>query len=295
MKKIILICLATVALAACKKEGFTTFNSDADIYFDYQTRNGENKYYVIDSLVLPFNKAVIFKEIEDSTLYIPVVSTGKIVDYDRRFKIVVDEGWQLLKEPDNSVLAYAAEKNVDYEIYEDWLVIKANEYFGYVIIKLLKPEESDKTLVVKFGLIDNENFSTNYKTIPLDGSTTKRIPVTEFKIYFNNKKVIPKDWAKYNANNYYGKYSFTKLDLLIELTPEIPVAYWYMSEYREAFPDDPDIQALSATTPPSPYSVVYSNVVGKILKNELAKRKEANGGVGLKDEDNEEMFAGPRV
>lgn len=296
MKKIVLICLTVVAFMACKKEGFTTYIGDSEIYFNYRIYNATHEHtYVIDSLRFAFSKAVIFKDIDDSLLRIPVRCTGKAVDYDRYFKVVVDEGWELVNKTDGNIMAYAAVENEDYEILYDELVIPANTFTGNVMIKILKPEDVIKTYVIKLGLIPSEDFVTNYTKVSLDGSTTKKVSVIDFKVYFNNSRSQPLAWTQTISNNYYGKYSYTKLDLLLELTPEIPVYFWYIKEYKLAFPDDPDIQAIGDTAIPSPYSLVYCNTVGRMLKNELLKRKEENGGVGLKDEDNDEMFAGQYV
>ena len=83
----------------------------------------------------------------------PVLTMGKVVDYDRPFKVVVD-----MEES-------TAIEGIDFEIELDSLVIKAGTSNAVVPVRLLRTETLlEKSLKIVLRLQENEHFKCYLKT-----------------------------------------------------------------------------------------------------------------------------------
>lgn len=142
-------------LWSCDKEEIPVFASnDAGIYFQRLTSTvyGSTTEYYSDST--DFSFAGMYAYYTSHVLNAPVLTMGKVVDYDRPFKVVVD-----MEES-------TAIEGIDFEIELDSLVIKAGTSNAVVPVRLLRTETLlEKSLKIVLRLQENEHFKCYLKPI----------------------------------------------------------------------------------------------------------------------------------
>ncbi|MGL5682892.1 MAG: DUF4843 domain-containing protein [Marinifilaceae bacterium] len=148
MNKILYWTILTVGvLVSCQTEEIDVFDAeDNGIYFQRvaTTSPGSTNVIYTDSLTFTFAGAAASKKY--SVYSAPVVTMGKVRDYDRKFKIVVDE-------ESNAI------RGTHYDIDVDTLLIKAGNSKGTVPVKFYRTDDLlTSTMRLKLRLEENEHF-----------------------------------------------------------------------------------------------------------------------------------------
>ena len=134
--------------SACEKQDSSIFTTDdAGIYFQMVTMSiyGTTTEYYTDSLSSSF--ASVRASAKSAVLAATVRTMGKVADYDRPFKVVVD------KEGSTAV------EGEHYEIDLDTLVVRAGESSARVRVRFFRTADLMKrTIRLVLRLEDNEYF-----------------------------------------------------------------------------------------------------------------------------------------
>ncbi|MBK3516990.1 DUF4843 domain-containing protein [Carboxylicivirga marina] len=191
---------AFIIFCACQESERMLFNSQAAIYFNVSDNPGEEES---DSLIYSFAKG--FKQ--SDTVHVNVKIIGETTNYDRYFKVSVDES-----------LTTAVE-GVDFNELAGQYKLPANSFTGFVSLVLnnsLKLQEQS----VCVGLRVEE--SVDFK-IGLQEKLTARIIFSDFLM----KSPIWDIWLKY----YFGTYSRVKHRVFLELfNIDVPQSMSEMTE-----------------------------------------------------------------
>lgn len=208
MKKNIWIILAVMGLAAgCSEEEVMTYSAgETGIFFQQLTSwTSENvPVSYSDSLKVSFASAAA--TVNQIVRKVPVLITGKAVNYDRKIKLTVDES--------NTT----AILNKHYTINTDTLYIKANTCKCEVPVTLLRHHDLlTTTFRITLKVEENENFKIlvgEYKNLHSWTAQGTNLDATRFKIIFDEKYAKPDGWEKMYT---FGDFSAAKYLLVNRL------------------------------------------------------------------------------
>lgn len=196
-------------LWSCDKQEIPMFDSnDAGIYFQKQTS------YAIGSSTEYYGDSTFFSFIGADASYtsyklsVPVLTMGKVTDYDRPFKLIVD------KEKSTAV------EGKDFEIDHDALVIKAGTSKTEVPVRFIRTDQLLKdTLKIVLRLEENEHFKCyleTYKNTNLHTEKGEQVSGVRYVFAFSEKYSEPAFWKK-KAKDYFGEWTPLKYRLVNQL------------------------------------------------------------------------------
>ena len=180
--KIILFVLSlTLVFSACEKQDISVFTTnDSGIYFQRVTSyiyNSTTEYYG-DSVAYSF--ASEKASVKSVMLSATIRTMGKVVDYDRPFKVVVDQE------------GTTAIEGKHYEVNLDTVVVPAGKSTAYVRIRFFRTDDMmDKAVRLALRLEDNEYFKCyfpEYKNTNVYSATGVMIHGDEF-VFFVERDV----------------------------------------------------------------------------------------------------------
>ena len=211
-------------LWSCDKKEIPVFASDdAGIYFQRLTSAvyGSTTEYYSDST--DFSFAGMYAYYTSHVLYAPVLTMGKVVDYDRPFKVVVDMGES------------TAIEGIDFEIELDSLVIKAGTSNAVVPVRLLRTETLlEKSLKIVLRLQENEHFKCyleTYKNTNLYTAKGEQISGVRYVFTFNEMYTQPNFWKNYAEQDYFGEWTPKKYQVVNQVCGLTPRDWQYANMY----------------------------------------------------------------
>lgn len=210
MKKIIFVFAAVLALASsCNEDKIPTFDSDdAGIYFQdgFQTRFYLNIDSYNDSTAFSFSQCD--DNVKDTVLTARLRTLGKLRDYDRKVKVVVDKA--------NSTAVEGTHFTADF----DTVCIKAGKSEAMVSVTFHRtPDLKEKQVRLVVKVEDNENFKVPFTqqkntNVYYDSGDTIRANAYVFEI--NEFYSEPMLWTMF-GNEAMGPWSISKQRLMTEL------------------------------------------------------------------------------
>ena len=211
-------------LWSCDKKEIPVFASDdAGIYFQRLTSAvyGSTTEYYSDST--DFSFAGMYAYYTSHVSYAPVLTMGKVVDYDRPFKVVVD-----MEES-------TAIEGIDFEIELDSLVIKAGTSNAVVPVRLLRTETLlEKSLKIVLRLQENEHFKCyleTYKNTNLYTAKGEQISGVRYVFTFNEMYTQPNFWKNYAEKDYFGEWTAKKYQVVNQVCGLTPIDWQYANYY----------------------------------------------------------------
>ena len=211
-------------LWSCDKKEIPVFASDdAGIYFQRLTNAvyGSTTEYYGDSTDFSFAGANAYYR--SHMLYAPVLTMGKVVDYDRPFKVVVD-----MEET-------TAVEGKDFEIELDSLVIKAGTSKAEVPVRIIRTETLlEKTLKIVLRLQENEHFKCyleTYKNTNLYTAKGEQINGVRYVFTFNEMYTQPNFWKNYAEKDYFGEWTAKKYQVVNQVCGLTPIDWQYANYY----------------------------------------------------------------
>lgn len=200
--RIVLLTLLTGLLFSCTKQEIPVFSSDDHgVYFQYKSSYiyGTTIENYTDSLSYSFTSAAA--DATSIVLSVPVRTMGKVTDYDRPIKVVIDE---------ENTTAIAG---VHYEENLDTLYIPAGESSVYARIKFLRAEDLlEKTVRVGLKLEANEYFGLyidEYKNTNSYTATGEMLDGTRFAFVVSETYTEPSYWTWFGGS-YFGAWTAKK-------------------------------------------------------------------------------------
>ena len=211
-------------LWSCDKKEIPVFASDdAGIYFQRLTNAvyGSTTEYYGDSTDFSFAGTNAYYT--SHVLYAPVLTMGKVVDYDRPFKVVVD-----MEET-------TAVEGKDFEIELDSLVIKAGTSKAEVPVRIIRTETLlEKTLKIVLRLQENEHFKCyleTYKNTNLYTAKGEQISGIRYVFTFNEMYTQPNFWKNYAEKDYFGEWTAKKYQVVNQVCGLTPIDWRYANYY----------------------------------------------------------------
>lgn len=211
-------------LWSCDKKEIPVFASDdAGIYFQRLTNAvyGSTTEYYGDSTDFSFAGTNAYYT--SHVLYAPVLTMGKVVDYDRPFKVVVD-----MEET-------TAVEGKDFEIELDSLVIKAGTSKAEVPVRIIRTETLlEKTLKIVLRLQENEHFKCyleTYKNTNLYTAKGEQISGVRYVFTFNEMYTQPNFWKNYAEKDYFGEWTAKKYQVVNQVCGVTPIDWQYANYY----------------------------------------------------------------
>ena len=211
-------------LWSCDKKEIPVFASDdAGIYFQRLTNAvyGSTTEYYGDSTDFSFAGTNAYYT--SHVLYAPVLTMGKVVDYDRPFKVVVD-----MEET-------TAVEGKDFEIELDSLVIKAGTSKAEVPVRIIRTETLlEKTLKIVLRLQENEHFKCyleTYKNTNLYTAKGEQISGVRYVFTFNEMYTQPNFWKNYAEKDYFGEWTAKKYHVVNQVCGLTPIDWRYANYY----------------------------------------------------------------
>ena len=211
-------------LWSCDKKEIPVFASDdAGIYFQRLTNAvyGSTTEYYGDSTDFSFAGTNAYYT--SHVLYAPVLTRGKVVDYDRPFKVVVD-----MEET-------TAVEGKDFEIELDSLVIKAGTSKAEVPVRIIRTETLlEKTLKIVLRLQENEHFKCyleTYKNTNLYTAKGEQISGVRYVFTFNEMYTQPNFWKNYAEKDYFGEWTAKKYQVVNQVCGLTPIDWQYANYY----------------------------------------------------------------
>lgn len=199
LRTILFALMSFLLLWSCDKQEIPMFDSDdAGIYFQKLTSytlGGTTEYYG-DSTDFSFaNVNAYYTSYE---LSVSVLAMGKVADYDRPFKLVVD------KEESTAV------EGKDFEIDYDALVIKAKTSSSKISVRIIRTDRLLKEkLKIVLRLEENEHFKCyleTYKNTNLHTVIGEQVSGVRHVFTFDELYSSPAFWEN-NAIPYFGEWT----------------------------------------------------------------------------------------
>ena len=184
MKNLYNICIGAFCLigaTSCSTDNIDIYNGGNQVYFERVPSQADS---------LTFSFAVYDEEITSSVIEIPIISTGKICNYDREVK------FEIKKES-------SAIEGSDYSIEK--VTIPAGEYKTTMKVTLFrKAELKEHEKIILFQMLP-----TSELNIDVDPNWT------DYKLKINDILTKPTRWI-YECQPYFGTYSDVKYKFIID-------------------------------------------------------------------------------
>lgn len=220
---------ASLLFGSCSEDELIDYTEESNIYFMLQRWEAPNgitynfKYpkedgtiyqeswnYVkqtTDSIIASY--ALDITGAKYDTVYVPVSLLGFVSDYDRTFSYEI-------------VPTTTAKEGDDFKILESKIPAKRNQ--GAIVIQIDRMAIKDRSEVIDFNLLSNNEFLTRYNKIEKSQSDSTQVSLLSFRVVVSDLLEAPKLWSVFQ--NWYGPFSRKKLYLIAELTGE-PLDMFY--------------------------------------------------------------------
>ncbi|MFV0605630.1 MAG: DUF4843 domain-containing protein [Niabella sp.] len=207
---IILLFFSILTMMSCKEDDLMLFDqetSGSNVYFPDVVTTNDTVFKLVSFGYEGLNKT-------DSVIGIPIQITGNAADFDREVKMAYDTGTTAIE-----------------GVHFDYLrkpIIRAGRILDTILLDIHRTEDMvDQQLKLAFKLEPNQYFNTN---LPGNITSTKNLSYLNYNIYMNDIAGVSYLWTTFGGKSlivlYFGEYSRTKVDLMIEVLKVNP-GYFY--------------------------------------------------------------------
>ena len=224
-KIILFVSSLTLVFCACEKQDISVFTTDdSGIYFQRVTSyiyNSTTEYYG-DSVAYSFASAKA--SVKSVVLSATIRTMGKVVDYDRPFKVVVDQE------------GTTAIEGKHYEVNLDTVVVPAGKSTAYVRVRFFRTDDMmEKAVRLAIRLEDNEYFKCyfpEYKNTNAYSATGVMIHGDEFVFSLSEMYTEPWYWSMV-GDGFFGNWTPKKF-LVVNSVCGLSAADWDNAGYAGA-------------------------------------------------------------
>jgi lipoprotein len=224
-KIILFVSSLTLVFSACEKQDISVFTTDdSGIYFQRVTSyiyNSTTEYYG-DSVAYSFASAKA--SVKNVVLSATIRTMGKVVDYDRPFKVVVDQE------------GTTAIEGKHYEVNLDTVVVPAGKSTAYVRVRFFRTDDMmEKAVRLAIRLEDNEYFKCyfpEYKNTNAYSATGVMIHGDEFVFSLSEMYTEPWYWSMF-GDGFFGNWTPKKF-LVVNSVCGLSAADWDNAGYAGA-------------------------------------------------------------
>ena len=224
-KIILFVSSLTLVFCDCEKQDISVFTTDdSGIYFQRVTSyiyNSTTEYYG-DSVAYSFASAKA--SVKSVVLSATIRTMGKVVDYDRPFKVVVDQE------------GTTAIEGKHYEVNLDTVVVPAGKSTAYVRVRFFRTDDMmEKAVRLAIRLEDNEYFKCyfpEYKNTNAYSATGVMIHGDEFVFSLSEMYTEPWYWSMF-GDGFFGNWTPKKF-LVVNSVCGLSAADWDNAGYAGA-------------------------------------------------------------
>ena len=224
-KIILFVSSLTLVFSACEKQDISVFTTDdSGIYFQRVTSyiyNSTTEYYG-DSVAYSFASAKA--SVKNVVLSATIRTMGKVVDYDRPFKVVGDQE------------GTTAIEGKHYEVNLDTVVVPAGKSTAYVRVRFFRTDDMmEKAVRLAIRLEDNEYFKCyfpEYKNTNAYSATGVMIHGDEFVFSLSEMYTEPWYWSMF-GDGFFGNWTPKKF-LVVNSVCGLSAADWDNAGYAGA-------------------------------------------------------------
>ena len=224
-KIILFVSSLTLVFCACEKQDISVFTTDdSGIYFQRVTSyiyNSTTEYYG-DSVAYSFASAKA--SVKSVVLSATIRTMGKVVDYDRPFKVVVDQE------------GTTAIEGKHYEVNLDTVVVPAGKSTADVRVRFFRTDDMmEKAVRLAIRLEDNEYFKCyfpEYKNTNAYSATGVMIHGDEFVFSLSEMYTEPWYWSMF-GDGFFGNWTPKKF-LVVNSVCGLSAADWDNAGYAGA-------------------------------------------------------------
>lgn len=224
-KIILFVSSLTLVFCACEKQDISVFTTDdSGIYSQRVTSyiyNSTTEYYG-DSVAYSFASAKA--SVKSVVLSATIRTMGKVVDYDRPFKVVVDQE------------GTTAIEGKHYEVNLDTVVVPAGKSTAYVRVRFFRTDDMmEKAVRLAIRLEDNEYFKCyfpEYKNTNAYSATGVMIHGDEFVFSLSEMYTEPWYWSMF-GDGFFGNWTPKKF-LVVNSVCGLSAADWDNAGYAGA-------------------------------------------------------------
>ena len=224
-KIILFVSSLTLVFCACEKQDISVFTTDdSGIYFQRVTSyiyNSTTEYYG-DSVAYSFASAKA--SVKSVVLSATIRTMGKVVDYDRPFKVVVDQE------------GTTAIEGKHYEVNLDTVDVPAGKSTAYVRVRFFRTDDMmEKAVRLAIRLEDNEYFKCyfpEYKNTNAYSATGVMIHGDEFVFSLSEMYTEPWYWSMF-GDGFFGNWTPKKF-LVVNSVCGLSAADWDNAGYAGA-------------------------------------------------------------
>ncbi len=216
--KVFLILLAGAGCAlSCKQEDYFIFNEHDRLQFGPDpSRIYQTSFDYADTLK-PYTFYYEDENLQQDTVFFDLYTIGGVSGHDRPFKL---EQEQVAGEVNATPgIHYKAFDHP--ELAADYVIKAGTVHTSVPIVLLRDPSLKEETVLLKFKVVPNDEF--------LEGEATK----IWRKVRFTDRLSQPASWNASAVQYYYGAYSVTKHEFMINSTGEK-----WDEEFMSALPSD---------------------------------------------------------
>lgn len=215
MRKLLLIVLV-FSLISCEKSEIMDFTTeDSGVYFQ---RTGGYSMPADGSVIYAKNYSYVdsstfsFANIKSTTewvmMNVPIVTMGKVKDYNRPVKVILDES------------RTTAVEGVDFEVNLDTIYVPANKATTTLAVKIFRTDDLlVETKRVAFRLLENEYFKLyiqNYKVSSDWQSKADTVSAVQYAIVFNEQYTEPGYYTTFGVG-FWGLWTPKKYQVLNQI------------------------------------------------------------------------------
>ena len=224
-KIILFVSSLTLVFCACEKQDISVFTTDdSGIYFQRVTSyiyNSTTEYYG-DSVAYSFASAKA--SVKSVVLSATIRTMGKVVDYDRPFKVVVDQE------------GTTAIEGKHYEVNLDTVVVPAGKSTAYVRVRFFRTDDMmEKAVRLAIRLEDNEYFKCyfpEYKNTNAYSATGEMIHGDEFAFSLSEMYTEPSYWSMFGGS-FFGTWRPKKF-IVVKSVCGVSCTEWNCAGYAGA-------------------------------------------------------------
>lgn len=202
--KYVIVAMVVLAFASCKKDQYYLYNDVARIQFGPETSRIYTTSYNLADTLKPFTFFYEDASVTQDTVFFDIYAIGGVSKADRTFTLEQEQVANVTNAiPGTQYVAFndpKATKN---------FIIKAGSVHTRVPIILLRDASlKTSTPVLKFKVVANGSFQVG------------EINNLWRKVVFTDRLSQPAAWNASATQYYFGKYSVTKHQFMIDLTGE---------------------------------------------------------------------------
>lgn len=202
MLKYILIVMAVITVASCKKDQYSLFNDTASIQFGPDPSHVYLASYNLADTLKPFTFYYEVPGVTEDTVFFDIYAIGGVSKTDRSFTLKQEQ----IADVSNAVAGTDYVPFTDQRVSKFYTIKAGTVHTTVPVIVLRDPGLKTNTVVLKLNVVANENFQLGEQS-----NLWRKVQITD-------KLSQPAAWNARSLQYFFGKYSTVMHAFIIQAT-----------------------------------------------------------------------------